>query len=291
MSTDTPAAAKVALVTGASSGIGKQVAKALAAHGWRIIGTGRDAARMAAAEAEIRGASATGEVELLHADLSLMAGARRLAEAVEARTDRLDLLVNNAGYMPSERVMTAEGLEENFATNHLGPFLLTDLLLPLLRRTAAGRPRGAVRVLMTASDAGEMIPALNLDDMQSLENFSPGLAYCSGKRANILFAEALGRRLDAEGITVHAVHPGPVDSNFFSRGPADTRERVKNLEKFTEEEGADTLIWLATDPAGGETTGGYWFQRRPRPRKDAEDAATLDRFWRESARLVASAGG
>lgn len=291
MSTDTPAAAKVALVTGASSGIGKQVAKALAAQGWRIIGTGRDAARMAAAEAEIRGASATGEVELLHADLSLMAGARRLAEAVEARTDRLDLLVNNAGYMPSERVMTAEGLEENFATNHLGPFLLTDLLLPLLRRTAAGRPRGAVRVLMTASDAGEMIPALNLDDMQSLENFSPGLAYCSGKRANILFAEALGRRLDAEGITVHAVHPGPVDSNFFNRGPADTRERVKNLEKFTEEEGADTLIWLATDPAGGETTGGYWFQRQPRTRKDAEDAATLDRFWHESARLVASAGG
>ncbi len=291
MSTDTPAAAKVALVTGASSGIGKQVAKALAAQGWRIIGTGRDAARMAAAEAEIRGASATGEVELLHADLSLMAGARRLAEAVEARTDRLDLLVNNAGYMPSERVMTAEGLEENFATNHLGPFLLTDLLLPLLRRTAAGRPRGAVRVLMTASDAGEMIPALNLDDMQSLENFSPGLAYCSGKRANILFAEALGLRLDAEGITVHAVHPGPVDSNFFSRGPADTRERVKNLEKFTEEEGADTLIWLATDPAGGETTGGYWFQRQPRTRKDAEDAATLDRFWHESARLVASAGG
>ena len=94
-------ATKVAVITGASSGIGKQVAKALAAQGWRIIGTGRDAQRMAAAEAEIRAVSATGEVELLGADLSLMAETVRLAEAIAARTERLDLLVNNAGYMPS----------------------------------------------------------------------------------------------------------------------------------------------------------------------------------------------
>lgn len=289
MNPSTPAA-PVAVITGASSGIGKQVAKALTARGWRIIGTGRDAGRMASAEAEIRAASTGAGVELLRADLSRMADTARLAEEIAARTDRLDLLVNNAGYMPSERIITSEGLEESFAANHLAPFLLTERLLPLLRRTAAGRPRGAVRVLMTASDAGEMIPGLNLDDMQNLENFSPGLAYCSGKLANILFARALGERLEADGIAVHAVHPGPVDSNFFSRGPADTLERVKTLEKFTETEGADTLIWLATDPAGGETTGGYWFQRRPRPRKTAEDAATLARFWEESARLVAGAG-
>lgn len=290
MSTDTPIAPPVAVVTGASSGIGKQVAKALAARGWRIIGTGRDAQRMATAEAEIRAVSANGEVELLRADLSLMAEAARLAEAVAARTDRLDLLVNNAGGMCSELVMTSEGYEQNFAANHLGPFLLTERLLPLLRRTAAGRPQGAVRVLMTASDAGEMLPALNLDDMQNLESFNPGLAYCSGKLANIMFAKALGERLAADGIAAHAVHPGAVDSNFFTHASADTQARVKDLEKFTEEEGADTLIWLATDPAGGETTGGYWFQRQPRERKNAEDAATRDRFWDESARLVARAG-
>ena len=283
-------ATKVAVITGASSGIGKQVAKALAAQGWRIIGTGRDAQRMAAAEAEIRAVSATGEVELLGADLSLMAETVRLAEAIAARTERLDLLVNNAGYMPSERVITAEGLEENFATNHLSVFLLTERLLPLLRRTAAGREKGAVRVLVTASDAGEMIPGLDLDDMQGLANFNPGLAYCSGKLAYIMFADALGQRLAADGITAHAVHPGPVDSNFFMRGPAETRERTKNLEKFTEAQGADTLIWLASDPAGGATTGGYWFQRQPKPRREVEDAATLDRFWQESVRLVASAG-
>jgi NAD(P)-dependent dehydrogenase (short-subunit alcohol dehydrogenase family) len=286
MSADTP----VALITGASSGIGKQVARTLAAKGWRIIGTGRDPQRMVAAEAEIRAASTDGMVELLRADLSSMAEAVRLAEEVGARTDRLDLLVNNAGGMCTELVMTDEGFEQNFATNHLGPFLLTDRLLPLLRRTAADRPAGSVRILMTASDAGEMIPGLNLDDMQSLKNFNPGLAYCSGKLANILFARALGRRLAGDGIAAHAVHPGPVDSNFFTHVSADTRERVKDLEKFTEEQGADTLIWLATDPAGGENTGGYWFQRALRTRPNQEDDETLDRFWEESARLVARAG-
>lgn len=286
MSTDTP----VALVTGASSGIGKQVAKALAAQGWRVIGTGRDPQRMAAAEAEIRAASAGGAVELLRADLSLMAEAVRLAEDVGARTDRLDLLVNNAGGMCTDLVMTEEGYEQNFAANHLGPFLLTDRLLPLLRRTAEGRPAGSVRILMTASDAGEMIPRLNLDDMQSLGNFNPGIAYCSGKLANIMFARALGERLAADGIAAHAVHPGPVDSNFFTHVPDDTRERVKDLAKFTEEQGADTLIWLATDSAGGTNSGGYWFQRELRTRANREDAATLERFWDESVRLVARAG-
>jgi NAD(P)-dependent dehydrogenase (short-subunit alcohol dehydrogenase family) len=279
----------VAVITGASSGIGKEVAKALAAQGWRIIGTGRDAGRMAAAETEIREVSTTGEVEMLAADLSLMADAVRLARDIAARTDRLDVLVNNAGGMCSELVMTEEGYEQNFAANHLGPFLLTDRLLPLLRSTAAGRPKGSVRVLMTASDAGEMIPGLNLDDMQNLENFSSGLAYCSGKLANIMFAKALAGRLAADGITAHAVHPGAVDSNFFTYASAETRERTKDLQKFTEAQGADTLIWLATDPVGGETSGGYWFQREQRPCKSAEDAATLERFWAESAKLVARA--
>lgn len=289
MSTNTPRV-PIALVTGASSGIGKHVAKALAAQGWRIIGTGRDPERMAAAAAEIREVSTSGEVELLRADLSLMADAARLAGEIAERTDRLDLLVNNAGGMCSELVITAEGLEQNFAANHLGPFLLTERLLPLLRSAAQDRPAGSVRVLMTASDAGEMIPGLNLDDLQNLENFNPGLAYCSGKLANILFARALGDRLKADGITAHAVHPGPVESNFFTHAPADTQERVKDLKKFTEAEGADTLIWLATTSAGGDTTGGYWFQREPRSCKAGEDTATLDRFWAESARLVASAG-
>jgi NAD(P)-dependent dehydrogenase (short-subunit alcohol dehydrogenase family) len=180
-------ATKVALVTGASSGIGKEIAKALVAGGWRVIGTGRTPPRIASAEAEIRAAAAQGgAITMLAADLSLMGQAAGLARQVLAMTNRLDLLINNAGGMTAQKVITAEGLEANFAGNHLGPFLLTRELLPLLTRTAAGEPYGAVRILNTASDASEMIPALDLEDMQGLANFDPGRAYCSGKLANVL---------------------------------------------------------------------------------------------------------
>ncbi|HEX7873755.1 MAG TPA: SDR family NAD(P)-dependent oxidoreductase [Sphingobium sp.] len=282
-----PQTKAVALVTGASSGIGKQVAKALAAQGWRVIGTGRDPARMALAETEIRDATPGAEVEMLRADLSLIGQARQLARDVAARTDRLDLLVNNAGGMTDRLVMTSEGLEANFAGNHLGPFVLTRDVLPLLRAAAAGRPAGSVRILNTASDASEMIPAINLDDLQNLERFNPGLAYCTGKLANVLFTRGLAERLAGDGIVAHAVHPGAVDSNFFSNAPADTQERTRDIHKFTETEGADTLIWLATDDAGGRDSGGYWFQRALRtPNPLADDPETVARFWTESERLI-----
>jgi NAD(P)-dependent dehydrogenase (short-subunit alcohol dehydrogenase family) len=283
---------RVAVITGASSGIGRELAKALAAQGWRIIGTGRNPARIADAEAEIFGVSTSGRVEMLHADLSLLASARETADRIGALTDHIDLLVNNAGGMASEKVMTPEGLEANFAGNHLGPFVLTNALLPLLRAAARDREPGAVRILNTASDASEMIPAIDLDDMQNLERFSPGLAYCTGKLANVLFARALADRLGHEGIAAHAVHPGAVDSNFFSYAPADTQARARGLEKATEAEGADTLIWLATDSAGWRTNGGYWFRRGLwTPNPVVNNQAVVDRFWIESERLVATALG
>lgn len=283
---------RVAVVTGASSGIGKQIALALAAQGWRVIGTGRDPGRIAAAEAEIRAASKGGAVDMLRADLSLLAEADRVAGEIAALTDRIDILFNNAGGMADAKVITAEGFESNFAGNHLGPFLLTQRLLPLLRAAAADAPAGAVRILNTASDASEMVPGINLDDMQNLERFSPGLAYCTGKLANVLFAKGLARRLAGDGIVAHSVHPGAVDSNFFTYAPADTQERMRDIPKFTEAEGADTLIWLATAPEGAENSGTYWHKRAPRtPNPVVEDQAVVDRFWDESEKLVAGAAG
>jgi NAD(P)-dependent dehydrogenase (short-subunit alcohol dehydrogenase family) len=283
--------ARVAVVTGASSGIGKAIAKAMARQGWRVIGTGRDPERLAAAEAEIAADAAGAPVTMLRADLSLLGGAAQLAQDIAALTDRVDLLFNNAGGMTDKLVMTDEGLEANFAGNHLGPFLLTQHLLPLLRNAAQDQPAGAVRILNTASDASEMIPAINLDDMQNLERFSPGMAYCTGKLANVLFARALADRLVGEGIVAHAVHPGAVDSNFFSHAPADTQERSRGLDKASEADGADTLVWLATAPEGAASNGGYWYRRAPRtPNKLVEDAAIVDRFWRESEKLIAAHG-
>jgi NAD(P)-dependent dehydrogenase (short-subunit alcohol dehydrogenase family) len=281
---------RVAVITGASSGIGKQIAKALAAKGWRVIGTGRNAERIAKAEAEINAASTGGGVTMLTADLSLLAEAEKTAAKIAALTDRIDVLVNNAGGMTSALVMTPEGFEENFAGNHLGPFVLTNRLLPLLRAAAKDAPKGAVRILNTASDASEMLPGINLDDMQNLANFNPGLSYCTGKLANVLFARALADRLAGDGIVAHAVHPGAVDSNFFTSAPAATRERLKDMPKFTEEQGADTLIWLATSEEGGRNSGSYWYQRAQRPpNKVVDDPAVVARFWVESEKLAARA--
>jgi NAD(P)-dependent dehydrogenase (short-subunit alcohol dehydrogenase family) len=281
----------VAVVTGASSGIGKETAKALAAQGWRVIGIGRDAARSAAAEAEIRAVSSNGQVEFLRGDLSLMADAARLAGEIAGLTDRVDILVNNAGGMAKAQVITAEGFDENFASNHLGPFLLTAKLLPLLRKAAATAPKGSVRILNTSSDASEMIPGLPWDDLQLLKSFDSGRSYCNVKLANVMFARGLAKRIAGDGIVAHAMHPGFTNSNFINNAPETSKAYMATLQGLTAEQGADTLVWLATSEEGGASNGGYFYQRKPRARnKFAEDDAEVERLWGESEKLLAQAG-
>lgn len=282
---------RVAVVTGASSGIGKAAAVALAAQGWRVIGVGRDPQRCAAAEAEIRAVSSDGGVDMVRADLALMVDAARAAREIAALTDRIDVLVNNAGGIAREKVVTAEGHEANFASNHLGPFLLTTRLLPLLRRAAADAPKGGVRILNTASDASEMVPGLDWNDLQGLDHFQSGLSYCRAKLANVLFARGLARRLAADGIVAHAMHPGAVDSNFITYADEHSQATMRKYERLTPEQGADTLVWLATAQEPGASTGGYFYQRAPRiPNPAADDPAVVDRLWEESEKLVALTG-
>jgi NAD(P)-dependent dehydrogenase (short-subunit alcohol dehydrogenase family) len=282
---------RVAVVTGASSGIGKETAKALAGQGWRVIGIGRDKNRSLAAEAEIRQAAHGVQVDMLRADLARLNEAQRVAEEVAALTDRIDVLVNNAGVMCREQVITPEGLVENFAGNHLGPFLLTLRLLPLLQAAAKDAPPGSVRIINTSSDASEMTKGLPWEDLQLKENFDPGASYCNTKLANVMFARGLAKRLGADGIVAHSMHPGVVASNFVSHASERTAAYISTLQAQSEAEGADTLIWLAVDDAPGQSNGGYFYQRKPRAMNPfAEDEANVDRLWTESEKMLAAAG-
>ena len=286
------AAARVAVVTGASSGIGLETAKALAAAGWRVLGVGRDPERSAAALADIRAAAKGGGVDMLRTDLALMSDTARLAKDIESRTDHIDVLLNNAGGTPRERAVTSEGNEATFAGNHLGHFLLTHRLMPLLRAAAARQPRGAVRIINTASSAHEYSPGLDWGDLQMLNNFVTNTAYCNAKLANVLFTRALAKRVAAQGIVVHAVHPGMVDTRFASRGDDHMQKYfVQNADRtISAKEGADTVIWTATAREPGDTTGGYFFQRAPGTVSAlGRDDAAAERLWIESEALVAGA--
>jgi NAD(P)-dependent dehydrogenase (short-subunit alcohol dehydrogenase family) len=283
---------KVAVVTGASSGIGLEAAKALAKAGWRVIGVGRNAEHCASALKELQAAANGAEVEILRGDLAIMVDTARLAKEIASRTGRIDVLMNNAGGTPADQVITAEGNEETFAGNHLGPFLLTKLLLPVLESTAAKQPKGSVRVINTSSSAHEYIEGMNWDDLQSLKTFVTSKAYCAAKLANIYFNRALARRVAPKNIVVHAMHPGVVATNFASHGDA-------NMQKFfadygdkasTPAQGADTLIWLAMDAEPGKSTGGYFFERAPAAVSTAgQDDALAERLWTVSEALVANA--
>lgn len=282
---------KVAVVTGASSGIGLVAAKTLAQQGWMVIAVGRNPQRMAEAEKTLKDAAPASRVEMIQADLALMADAARVAEQVKTLTDRVHLLINNAGGMAAKKVITVEGYEESFAANHLGPFLLTTRLLPLLQQAARSSLKGSVRIINTSSDGSEMIPALNLDDLHTFETYTNGLAYCSGKLANVMFARSLGRRLDKDGIVAHAFHPGTVGSNFFSHTDTSVQERYSGMDMLTPEQGADTLLWLATAEEPGQSNGGYFSERKLRkPNPLAEDEELVERLWTVSEELIAKAG-
>lgn len=190
------------LVTGATSGIGKQAALRLAMLGGTVIMLARDTARGEAARAEISSLVPGARVEVMTADLSSLTQVRRAAGQVLARQDRLNVLVNNAGVISMRRQLTADGLETTFATNHLGPFLLTSLLRGLLERSAPAR------VVTVSSAAHRQIRAIPWDDLALGAQSAQGQAYPLSKLLNILFTAELARRLASTGVTANCLHPG-----------------------------------------------------------------------------------
>ena len=274
---------KVALVTGATNGIGRVTARELARMGARVLLVARDRARGESTAAEIREASGGRAPDVLLADLSSRAEVRRLAREVRGRTPRLDLLVNNAGAIFAERELSADGLEMTFALNHLAYFLLTLELLPLLERGLASR-------IVNVSSVAHRRGSIDFDDLQGERGYSMWRAYQQSKLANVLFTRELARRLAGRGVTTNALHPGAVASGFGRNGRGFFSRLVVLGAPFlaSPEKGARTTLHVATAPELKGVTGRYFSGCRERtPSRAARDDDAALRLWQISENLTA----
>ena len=281
----------VAVVTGASSGIGRAAARMLLNRGWQVIGTGRDPGRCADAERELAAVAVAGggRLALLRGDFTLMADVARVAAEITGRTRRVDVLINNAGGVRDRRIVTAEGTEATFAANHLAPFLLTRELLPLLR--AVPGPDGPARVIAVSSSAHRIADGLPWDDLQSLDAFHAALAYGRAKLAAILFTRELARRAAADGIVAQAMHPGVVATNFAAHGDETMRRHMAAADTVPPDRPAETLLWLATGPEGARGGGRYFHDlAEETPSEAARDDAAAARLWTATEKLLAGLG-
>jgi NAD(P)-dependent dehydrogenase (short-subunit alcohol dehydrogenase family) len=272
--------AKHALVTGATSGIGRAIALGLARQNFRLTLLVRSADRGAATRQAIVAAVPEAVVDLVVGDLASQASVRKAAAEVRKRSSRLDLLVHCAGVFLPAREVTVDGIEATLATNYLGPFLLTHELLPLLRRSAPAR------IVSVASRTGGA--RIDFDDL-NLEKrpYSYLKAVPASKLAQVLFTQELAERLTGTGIVVNAAHPGLVARTRLleqTRGPFRV---ITNLVGGTPEKGADTPLWLATAPETANVTGGLWAKRKVlKTPGQGSDPAARKRLWQESERLT-----
>jgi retinol dehydrogenase 12 len=271
---------KVCVVTGATSGIGKATATALAKLGATVVLVGRDRGRTEAAAAEIGSVSARPPRTEI-ADLASLEQVRGLAERL-AGLERIDVLVNNAGLVLGERRVTPDGLEHVLALNHLAPFLLTSLLLPKLTASAPAR------VVTVTSDA-HSAARLDLADLNLERGWDSWRSYANSKLANILFTRELARRLDGTGVTANCAHPGVVRTGFGRQARPLLKLGITIARPFllSPERGADTIVYLASSPEVAGQSGGYYVKRQRRePSAAARDDATARKLWEISQEMT-----
>jgi len=274
---------KVCLVTGATSGLGRATAAALAARGAEVVLLGRNESRCRAVSAAI--ATETGAVapSILVCDLASLADIARVADAYTASGRRLDVLVNNAGVVNRQRRETVDGFEETFAVNHLGYFALALRLLPVLRASAPAR------IVNVASHAHRFAP-LDLDDLQHERQYAAMRVYGRSKLANLYFTFELARRLEGSGVTVNAVHPGAVATGLGMNNEGALVRVVGMISRLffrAPEDAAATSIHAATAPELAAQTGLYLANSKPcEPHRRARDRTVATRLWEVSERLV-----
>ena len=274
---------KTILITGGTSGIGKETAIALAKKGATVVFTARTEEAGEVARKEIIDQSGNPSVSVLVADLSSLASVRHLAEEFMKRYPRLDVLINNAGVLEQTRKLSRDGFEMDFAVNYLAPFLLTNLLLPVLKASAPSR---IVNVSSTMHAEG----AINFDDLQSEKQFDRYRAYAQSKLALILFTKKLAKDLEGTGVTVNALHPGVIGTEMTMRNVRTMNPVAAFIFKrtlLTPAQGAETSVFLAAAPDVANISGEYFDKKKIATVSPlADNAALADKLWDISTKLV-----
>ncbi len=277
-----PLSGRVCMVTGANSGIGKATAEKLASLGASVVLVCRNRSRGEAAMAEIRERTSNSSLELLIADFASFQSIRDMAMAFAGSHDFLHVLVNNVGVAKLTRSVTTDGLETTFEVDYLSQFLLTNLLLGVLKKSAPSR----VVMVSSVSHYGGHI---DFDDLQMEKGYRVMKAYGRAKLAQVLFTHELAKRLEGTGVTANCLHPGAVATNIWGRplGPLSFLAKVNRFFLLSPEKGADTSVFLASSPDVAGISGKYFDKRREK-RSSAEsyDEALAQKLWDVSAKLV-----
>jgi NAD(P)-dependent dehydrogenase (short-subunit alcohol dehydrogenase family) len=270
---------KVVMVTGANAGMGKEISLALAGMGASLVMVSRDRERGDAARAEVESKTGNRQVELLFADLSSQQSIRHLVTEFEAKHNRLHVLVNNAGITLARRTATEDGIEAVFATNHLAAFLLTNLLLPVLKASAPSR-------VVTVSSSAHSMGKIDFDDLQSARGYSEIRAYNASKLANVLFTYELARRLAGSGVTANVVEPGFVKTNLRVPFPFS----LFSFMRGSPVNGARPTVFLASS-AEVEGVSGTFFNQKGVATKSSKlsyDDDAARQLWALSAQLTSA---
>ena len=278
---------KLFLITGATSGIGKVTARALAEQGARVVVGARSQQKAEKTVAWIKAETDNKTVDYLLADFASLEAVREMAAQFKERYDRLDGLINNAGAYYATRQESADGIELTLAVNHLAPFLLTHLLLGLLRASAPAR-------IVNVSSAAHQGATMDFDNLEFESGYSQIGAYGRAKLGNILFTYELARRLEGSGLTANALHPGIVATNIgsnnlpvYGRSLRKLAKKVVNRAALSAEEGAETVIYLAASPEVEGVTGRYFYKKQPVESSPLSyDEGVQRRLWEVSAELV-----
>jgi len=269
---------KTVLITGGNSGIGAAAAETLAERGAQLVLACRDLGKAERVRDDIATRSGNQNVHVLPLDLGSFASIRALAASVHERFERLDVLINNAGHFPAQKILTEDGFEAQFGVNHLGHFLLTHLLLDLLQASTPAR-------VITVTSMMHRFGSIDFASFRGETAYSAWRAYFQSKLANLLFSNELAKRLAGTSITSNTLHPGGVKTDIM-RDASPVNRLFSALFFNSPERGARTSVYLASSPEVEGVTGGYFIAcktRRPAP--VARDEAVARRLWEDSAAL------